>query len=168
MPEMRAGIRYAWAPAWRGVVRLVLGSLGGVERLSQLLARRIEQACRRGQAHRRPGLSVRYLEGATLSARKGKRAMATGPDDELDDYDLFMAVLEDIDSHFSLWLDSEIEAVTVNGWDNFCQFIMREEAAKRLLTDTLCLKKLEAAVAAIMPDSEIHITWPAEAKGGKI
>ena len=170
MSAMRAGVRYAWAPAWRGIVRLVLGSLGGIERLSQLLARRIGEACRRGQVNRRPGLSVRYLEGATLSARKGKRAMATGQadNDDLDDYDLFMLVLEDLDSHFALWLDSEIEAVTVNGWDSFCQFIMREEAAKRLLTDTKCLKMLEAAVAAIMPDSEIHITWPAEAKGGKM
>lgn len=165
---MRAGIRYAWAPAWRGIVCLVLGGLGGIARLSQLCARGIEQATRRGTGNRRTSFFVRNLEGATLSARKGERVMATEPDDELDDYDLFMLVLEDIDRHFALWLDSEIEAVTVNGWDNFIQFILREEAAKRLLTDTPCLRKVESAVAAILPDSEIHITWPAEAKDGKI
>jgi len=168
---MRAGIRYAWSPAWRSIVRLVLGSLGGLARLSQLCARGIKQAVRRGSGNRRAGISVRYLEGATLSAGKGERVMATeqtGDEDDLDDYDLFMLVLEDIDEHFALWLDAEIEVVTVHPFDGFCQFIMREEAAKRLLTDTPCLRKVEAAVAAILPDAEIHITWPAEAKDGKI
>lgn len=113
---------------------------------------------------------MRYLEGVTLSARKGKRAMATGQtdDSDLDDYDLFMLVLDELDSLFAQWIDFETEVVTVNRWDNFCQFIMREEAAKQLLSNAKCMKMLDAAVDTIVPDAEIHITWTTTTQGDKI
>ena len=167
MPTVRAGIRNAWSPAWRGVVRLVLGGVGRIARLSQLLARSSKRQKRRGQISGRAGLFVRDMACATLSAREGERAMAT-QSDEVDDYDLFLSVLEDCDRHFAAWLDSEILSVTIHGWDSLIQFILTEDAAMRLMADPDAMALLESAAAAIVPDCECHITYPVDSKGGKM
>ena len=167
MPTMRARIRYAWSPAYRGIVRLVLGSLGRIARLSQLFARSTKRQKRRGKVSGRAGLFVRDMACATLSAREGERTMATQSDD-VDDYDLFLSVLEDFDHHFALWLDSEILSVTIHGWDSLIQFIITEDAAMRLMADPDSMALLESAAAAIVPDCECHITYPVDSKGGKM
>lgn len=167
MSAMRAGIRYAWSPAWGSVVRLVLGGVGRIAGLSQLFARSAKQSKRRGKISGRSGIFMRDMACATLSAREGERAMATQSDD-LDDYDLFLSVLEDFDRHFALWLDSEIQSVTIHGWDGLIQFILTEDAAMRLMADPDSMALLESAAAAIVPDCECHITYPVDSKGGKI
>jgi hypothetical protein len=163
VPAMRAGIRYAWAPAWRGAVRVVLGGLGSLARLSQLRTWLTEWASGRRQANRRCAVLVRHLEGTALSAGKGKHVMETADhDDDLDQYDMFILLLDEINPAAASWIDEVIQAVTVHEPEGLVQFIVTEEAWGVLHKNLDIRRAIEDAAAAVMPDCELHFTYPVE------
>lgn len=155
---MRAGIRYAWAPAWRSFMSLVLGGVGRIAGLSQLLARRVIVKAGRRTHHRRQGISVRHMAHAGLRAWEGKCAVDT--EDDLDISDWFLSAIAAEDETLSVWIDKMALSVTVHECELLLQIILEESDAQELLKDTKSMRLVEYAATIIHDDMEIHITWP--------
>ena len=155
---MRAGVRYAWAPAWRGIMRLVLGSLGRIAGLSQLRPRRVIVKAGRRAHHRWQGVSVRHLAHAGLRAWEGKRAMDT--EDDLDVSDWFLSAIAAEDETLAVWIDKMALCVTVHECELLLQIILEEADAQELLKDSKSMRLIEYAATIIHDDMECHVTWP--------
>lgn len=158
---MRAGIRYAWAPAWSALVRLVLRGLGSAARLLQLRSRgNIKRTIRR-TPDRWCGILVRHMESAALSAGEGKRVLASagGVTDE-PDFDVFMAAIASEDDALAKRLSIATKAAVYHQPDGLIQIIVSERYALALLNDARVMSIIVRAARLLDHQCEVHITWP--------
>ena len=164
---MWAWIRDAWQERRNEAVRVVLGGLGGIARLSQLPARRAILDTGRRTCRRRFSIPVRYLAHASLSAGEGKRAMDADDRDEIDISDWFLSAVAAEDEALAIWIDRVCLCVTVHEDELLLQIILEESDARELLRDDKSMRLIEYAATIVHDDMECHVTWATKKKGRK-
>ena len=164
---MWAWIRDAWQERRNEALRVVLGGLGSIARLSQLPARRAILDTGRRTCRRRFSVPVRYLAHASLSAGEGKRAMDADDRDEIDISDWFLSAVAAEDEALAIWIDRVCLCVTVHEEELLLQIILEESDARELLRNDKSMRLIEYAATIVHDDMECHVTWAAKKKKGR-